>query len=244
MLDELAPVIPTERLVTIVLPVMNEVDSLIESIDVIDSHCGQWKHEFLIVISPRTTQLAARNAEQIAAARPGDVRVLLQSLPGLGGAMIDAFAAAKGERIVMMSSDLETDPATVPEMLRLSDSNPGSIVATTRWRGSGAGFVGYGRRKQLANRVFQAVIRSLYGTSLSDLTYGFRLYPRESLHGHDWRTRNHAFLLESLLRPLRAGWPVLEIPARWSPRREGSSNNDWTFYASYFKVALLVRFGA
>jgi glycosyltransferase involved in cell wall biosynthesis len=223
---------------------MNEVRSLNETLDVIRRENVSRDIEFLIVLSPRAEEAAADNARQREREDPQSVRVIVQSLPKLGGALIDAFSAASGRWIVMMASDLETDPHAVRQLIEASRDNPDCIVATTRWQGEGAGFDGYNGPKQLANRAFQSGIGLLYRTDLTDLTYGFRLYPRAALQGQTWRLVDHGFLLESLLRPMKAGWRVIEIPVMWTSRTEGVSNNSWRFYASYFKIAASIRFGA
>lgn len=230
--------------VTVLLPVVNEIQSLSTTIDIIREDCSEEELEFLIVLSPRADAGAASNARALAAASPADTRVIVQERPKLGGALIDAFEHATGQHIIMMASDLETDPHAVRRLIEASRGNPGTIIATTRWKGEGAGFEGYNGTKQVANRVFQSAIGALYRTHLTDLTYGFRLYPREAVVGQDWTLMDHGFLLESLLRPLKQGWPAIEIPVLWSSRQEGTSNNSWRYYASYFKIAAAIRFGA
>ena len=234
----------TASKVSVLLPVMNEVASLNQTIETIDKENPDRDFEYLIILSRRSDPEATKNAENLAFADPSRVGIVVQERPLLGGALMDGIKASTGERIIMMASDLETDPHAVRELLDVSDHRPGWIVATTRWRGQDAGFEGYGSGKKWANKVFQDSVGRLFSTNLTDLTYGFRLYPRDAIKDHDWQTMNHGFLLESILRPMRQGWPVTEVPVKWRARQEGVSNNSWRFYASYFRMAVSIRFGA
>lgn len=232
-----------EPTISVLLPVMNEVASLNQTLQILVEENPQRNFEFLIVISKRSEATAIKNARELQAASPGSVKVIVQERPLLGGALMDGIAAAQGDYILMMASDLETDPYAVKEMLQASGAQPQAIIATTRWQGEGAGFEGYGSGKKVANKIFQRAVRAIFGSDLTDLTYGFRLYPRDALTSFQWQTFNHGFLLESILRPLKAGWTATEVPVTWKAREEGDSNNSWRFYGSYFKLALSIRFG-
>lgn len=232
------------RAVTVLLPVVNEVDSLNQTIQIIREGNSQRDIEYLIVMSQKCSSEVRANINTLVMSDPSNIRAMTQSRPRLGGALIDGFEAARGDVILMMASDLETDPNAVSAILDMADNHPETIVATTRWRGSGAGFEGYGHAKRTANWIFQTSIGALFKSDLTDLTYGYRLFPRRAVVGRSWTLDDHGFLLESLLRPLRDGWPAVEVPVRWTPRIEGESNNSWRYYSSYFKISLRLRFGA
>ncbi|MBV8831157.1 MAG: hypothetical protein JO108_18230 [Acidobacteriaceae bacterium] len=61
--------------------------------------------------------------------------------PYLGGAMQDAFAWARGTHVLMMASDLETDPSAVKDLAR-EGAEGYDVVTATRWAGKGR-FHGY-----------------------------------------------------------------------------------------------------
>jgi len=54
-----------------------------------------------------------------------------------------------------MASDLETDPATVKELIAKAKDGY-DIVTATRWKGE-SGFRGYNPLKRFLNRIFQAI---------------------------------------------------------------------------------------
>jgi hypothetical protein len=56
-----------------------------------------------------------------------------------------------------------------------------------------------------------------------------------------WEELRHPFLLETILKPLRLGASVTEIPAVWSQRVEGVSHNAFWMNFLYFRIALRTR---
>jgi glycosyltransferase involved in cell wall biosynthesis len=233
---------PTGLGVSIIMPVMDETTSLRQTVRVLLAENAPEIAEILCVTSRFSTAAAIRTCEEIAAELPGIVKVRQQNKPYLGGALQDAFTWAQGEYILLMASDLETDPHTVRRLIDEARSG-WDIVATTRWR-KGGGFEGYNPAKYVLNWNFQKTIAALYRTRLSDLTYGFRIYRAALLKDIEWRELRHPFLLECVLRPLQAGATATEIPVRWEARREGESHNPFWRNFLYFGIALKVRFGS
>ena len=227
--------------VTFVLPLLNETTSLRATVEAITSLAGEQLCEVLIVTSPRSTAESLAIAGQLQQQRPALLRLYAQRLPGLGGALQEAFAEARGAHLMLMASDLETDPQAIPLFLQRMQQGDCDIVAGSRWRAGGQ-FADYGWVKLLLNRVFQACLRRLYGVRLTDMTYGYRLYRRQSLAGIAGEEPGHAFLLECLLKPLRRGARVVEVPCRWQRRREGLSAGSWAQTLRYVSLALRVRF--
>jgi glycosyltransferase involved in cell wall biosynthesis len=226
--------------ITFVLPTLNETDSLRQTVEQILAGANEQVHEILIVVSDRTEPESLCVARELIETSPRPIRLHRQQLPGLGGALRETFELSGGTHILLMASDLETDPKLIPQFILAMQEGQWDIVAASRWL-EGGGFEGYGGFKQFLNRGFQFVLRMLYQTSLTDLTYAYRLYRRETLQGIEWTETRHAFLLECLLKPLRLGARVTEIPCVWQARREGTSANSLWQMLRYLKTALRIR---
>jgi glycosyltransferase involved in cell wall biosynthesis len=226
--------------VTAILPVTDETASLRKTVEVLLAENRQEISEILIVACQKTTPAALAVAEELAHEHVGLIQVRFQKRPYLGGAMRDAFEWATGSHVLMMASDLETDPATVKELIAKARDGY-DIVTATRWKGE-SGFRGYHPLKRFLNGIFQAIFRVFYGTTLSDLTYGFRIFKREWVKTIAWEELRHPFLLETILKPLRLGARVIEIPSTWRVRTEGESHNPFWGNFVYFRIAFKTRF--
>ena len=226
--------------VSVIVPVMDETASLRETIRIVMDENRPDIHEVICVVSRFTTPGALAVCREMEGEYPAVVWTLLQQKPYLGGALQDAFQAARGSHILLMASDLETPPHDAKTIIAEARHGWG-IVATTRWR-QGGGFSGYNPVKFIANWIFQKTIGALYSTKLSDLTFGYRIWRAELLRDQPWQELRHPFLLECLLRPLLEGATATELPVFWEPRREGESHNPFWRNFLYFRIAFQLRF--
>jgi glycosyltransferase involved in cell wall biosynthesis len=226
---------------TIILPVMNETVSLEETVRIILREVKDRVRELLIVVSDRTTPEAMATVGRLRRELGELVVVHHQTLPFLGGALREAFDLARGSHVVMMASDLETDPRDVRTLIAEAERNPSAIVTASRWR-KGGGFQGYGGLKVVCNWVFQRFFALLYGASLSDMTFAYRIFPAALVQSIRWEELRHPFLFETLVKPMRLGVPVIEIPSMWRARSEGKSQNTFFGNFSYVRTGLTVRF--
>jgi glycosyltransferase involved in cell wall biosynthesis len=227
--------------VSIILPVLNETTSLTQTVDIILRDVKDCLKELLIVVCKRTTPEAMATVDQLRKEHGDLVVVVDQKLPFLGGALRDAMEVARGSHVIMMASDLETNPNEVKMLVDEERKMPWGIVTTSRWR-SGGSFHGYSKIKLICNWIFQRFFSLLYWTHLTDMTYGYRIMPTKLAQAIDWKEVRHPFNLESVVKPLRLGVPVVEVPSVWYPRIEGESSNPFFRNFAYFPVGLTTRF--
>ena len=226
---------------SVILPVINETYSLLHTIDTLESDCSEHVKEYIIVVCQRTTQESLSICEQLKKGDPSRYILHFQYLPFLGGAIREAFELARGTHVIMMASDLETDPKDVKRLIALSRERPDIIVTASRWMRAGD-FVGYNRFKLILNYVFQKFFAMIFCVRLTDMTYGFRIFPTDLVKSINWEELKHPFLFETLIKPLRLGIPIYEIPSRWSARSEGESQNTFMRNFAHRSKCCDVRF--
>ena len=223
--------------VSIILPAMNETFSLDETVRVILEENSDDIKEIFIMLSPRGTPECAAMATTLAERYPHLVKPTIQKRGFVGGAIRDAFELVTGDYTILMSSDLETDPHSVKSLIAKIREGY-DIVTATRW--TGAGFTGYNPVKYLFNKIFQSFFGALYGTPLTDLTFAYRIFKTEIVKRIKWEELRHPFLFETIIKPLRLGYRVAEIPSPWAARREGESQNTFWRNFDYFRIGFRV----
>jgi len=229
--------------VSVILPAVNETTSLRQTLRQIEQTSRADVLEYILVLCQRTSPQCRAAAAELAAAQPDRVWILEQRLPFLGGAIRDAFDAARGTHVLMMASDLETDPAAVAVMIEQAKRLPEGIVTASRWKG-GPRFEGYSRLKFVLNWMFQRFFALLYGVRLTDMTYAYRIFPTPLVRSIRWEELKHPFLFETLVKPLKLGVQVIEVPSAWRARTEGQSQNTFLTNFGYFRIGfrtLLMR---
>ncbi len=226
--------------VSVLIPVMDETISLRETIRILLAETAPDLHEILIIVCGRTSPAALKVCHEMAAAQPELIQVRFQHKKFLGGAMQDGFDWATGTHILMMSSDLETHPSTAKDLIAKAREGF-DLVTATRWTTPGA-FQGYDPLKRILNWWFQRFFSALYRVRLTDMTFGYRIFKADLVKRIAWVELRHPFMLETLVKPLRLGATVAEIPTTWTARIEGESHNSFWRNFLYFRPGLVSRF--
>ncbi len=230
--------------VTILLPAMDETYSLKETVETILHTCRRADLcEIIYLLCDKTTEESRKTAESLISLYGRYIPMYIheQELPGVGGAIREGIMLAKGSHVVMMSSDLETDPNVIKRFIAEAKKAPDHIITATRWK-RGGGFEHYNKVKLVCNLIFEKSIAALFFVNLSDLTYAYRIFPTELMQSIKWEELKHPFFLETALKPLRLHVRFIEVPGRWVARTEGVSQNSFFANFKYFKTAFHNRF--
>ncbi len=230
---------------SIILPAINETFSFEQTVNVILRTCSrQDLCELIAVVCERTTEeclAAIERAKDRCRTEEIPFTVLWQKRPYAGGAYQDAIDICRGSHLVIMSTDLETDPYAVHELIEEEKKHPGDITTASRWL-QGGSFSGYDRKKEILNFIFQHMFSLYYGVKMSDMTYGFRIFPTELMQRIAWEELRHPFFIETALKPVRLGVEMHEIPTKWAAREEGESQNTFLQTFAYLRPAVKIRF--
>lgn len=229
--------------VSVAIPVVNETHSLRHVVDTILNNSGSDIRELIFVVCSKTTADSLAICREFEKKLPYPVKIHIQKLPYLGGAIREAFELAGGSHVLIMFSDGESDPATVPDLITASKQSPEAIVCASRWL-KGGGFENYHPLKFLYNYIAQKLFAWLYQTKATDLTFGFRIYPVRLAQSFAWEETGHPFVFESILKPIRLKIPVVEIPTVWRARNEGESQLVPFAYLKYLWVGIKYRIHA
>jgi hypothetical protein len=237
----------TERFesTTIILPLVNETTSLEQTVDLLLRDVSREDiKELLIVTCKKTTAESRAVAAKIQKKLGSDfVAIHEQTLPFLGGAIREAFDLSRGSHTILMASDLETDPHDAAAMIAEAKTHPSAIITATRWTRGGE-FHGYSKIKLVCNWMFQHFFSALYGTKLTDLTFAYRIFPTKLVRAIRWEDLRHSFLFETIVKPLRLGVEVIEVPSNWHARVEGESQNPFFRNFEYFNIGLRTQFAS
>ena len=136
-----------------------------------------------------------------------------------------------------MASDLETNPYDLKKMILASKKDSKKIICANRWLLKGK-IKNYGFIKKILNFLFQKILNLLFKSNLSDFTFAYRIYPSKILKKYKYYEDKHSFALEMIIKPLKLGYKTLSVPASWSARTEGISQNSIWNYLDYFKVVI------
>ena len=145
---------------------------------------------------------------------------------GLGPAYVAGFRRALeagAEFVLEMDCDFSHDPADVPRLLAAAET--ADLVLGSRYVDGGA-IRNWGAGRRLVSAGGSLYARLLLGSTVRDLTGGFKCYRRRVLETIDLdsvSSRGYAFQIETTYRTLRAGFRVVEVPITFVDRTVGGS---------------------
>jgi dolichol-phosphate mannosyltransferase len=146
---------------------------------------------------------------------------------GLGPAYLAGFRralAGDADLVLEMDCDFSHDPADVPRLIGAVEGGADLALGSRYVKGGAVRNWGLLRRIVSAGGSFYA--RVLLGTSVRDLTGGFKCYRRSVLETIDLdaiHSKGYAFQIETTYRALRAGFRVVEVPITFVDREVGGS---------------------
>lgn len=224
---------------SVVMPVYSETESVARAAaELMLRVPADVLHEIVIVVHPRSSVDSLAICRDLES-KISCLRVLTQQrLPGVGHAFREGMATTTGTHVLLIGSDGESDTSRIPLMLAEQARTGADIVTCSRWM-EGGGFAGYGVIKVALNGAFQLLVRALFNTSLTDVTFCYRILSAAVARGTAWECAGHEFALETILRPILAGAVVAEVPVRWTRRTAGESKNP--LYRNIRYVTLLFR---
>ncbi len=205
----------TTGLVTVMVPVFNEVDAvgpLYEATRGVMAGLGRpWE---IIFINDGSTDGSDRRLDEIAAGDP-HVRVLhFRRNFGQTAAMMAGFDHARGEVIIPLDGDNQNDPADIPRMLEKIDEGYDVVSGWRKDRQDNA------LQRNLPSIMANRLISRVSGVSLHDFGCSLKAYRAEVIKGVRLYGEMHRFL------PIYAKWHgarITEVPVNHHARKTGSS---------------------
>mgnify|MGYP002628026345 FL=1 len=220
-------------MLSIVIPVLNEEESLIELnrqiVDVCQSNAINIE---IIFIDDGSTDSSWKIVSELAAKDQRVFGIRFRRNFGKAAALTAGMNAVRGDYIMMMDADLQDDPEEIPKFLAKIDEG---FDVVNGWKE---------RRldpwhKVYPSKVFNWMVSSLNGLHLHDHNCGIKMFraevPRElRLYGE-----MHRFI--AVLAHAR-GFKVAEVPVHHRPRQFGYSKYGVRRFLRGFLDLLTVKF--
>ncbi len=223
---------------SIVIPTYNErtrLGELVEGVSAVFAQHGIAGE--LVIVDDNSPDGTGEFAESLKDRHP--VRVVHRpGKLGLGSAVIDGFAAARGEILGVMDADLSHPPSVLPRMIAALDRWSADLVIASRYI-PGGGTKNWPLVRRAMSRFACVIARPL--TSASDATSGYFLIRRRATEDVRIEAKGFKICLELLIRGRVAS--IVEVPYVFSDRAAGESKMSWREAKGYFRqVYALYRY--
>ncbi len=224
------------RSISVVIPALNESKNIGHVLDGLPDFVT----EVILVDGGSSDDTVA-----VAEAHRPDIKLIPQTTPGKGAAMVAGMIVSSSDIVVLLDADGSMNPAELQSMVEVLCE--GADVAKGSRGLPGGGSMDFTPIRKLGNTVLTKIANVLYGVQWTDFAYGYFAlwtdvlpvlnlaslledadHPLESHDGlrHRPRKLGHGFEIEALVfcRSARRGMKVVEVPSHEELRRHGTSN--------------------
>ena len=149
---------------------------------------------------------------------------------GLTETMKSGFSKCKGDYIVFLPADLESDPEEdIPKLVEKLDQG---LDLVTGWR------QGRNDGKLLASKIYNVVSKKLFDVNIHDMNW-IKAFRREVLDDIELRSDWHRFIV---MMAANKGYKIGEVKTNWYPRNSGKSKFGFMRFPKSMIDVLVVKF--
>lgn len=186
--------------ISIVIPLLNEGDSLQELHDWIVLVMGKQQYSYeLLFIDDGSTDQSWNLIENLASINPNLKAIKFRRNYGKSQALHAGFKQVKGEVVITMDADLQDSPDEIPKLYKMVTKNGYDIVSG--WKKIRHDSVLF---KNLPSKLFNWAARQISGLKLHDFNCGIKAYQIEVVKNIEVYGEMHRYI------------PVLAINAGFS----------------------------
>jgi glycosyltransferase involved in cell wall biosynthesis len=195
--------------VSIVVPAYNEegtIGPVLDRLERLDLDCE------IIVVNDGSTD---GTAQALSGRETGQVRIEHKANGGKGTALRRGFELALGDIVVVQDSDLELDPANIPNLVAPIMAGTADVVYGSRFL---LPVPGLKLKRRLANWLLTFLTNQVYGCKITDMETAHKAFRRDYLERLDLEATKFDIEVELTAKLARCGARIVEIPSPYQPR--------------------------
>ncbi len=201
----------TLKLVSIVIPTMNEEESLGSVLKELERAFSQSTFAYeVIVVDTLSKDRTVQIAEEMGA------RVIREDRRGYGRAYMTGFAEAEGDFIATLDADFTYPGYSIPDMVSTLEDEGLDFISCERLTRISRESMEASHR--IGNALLNLVVRLLHGVHLQDSQSGMWVFRRTALKGLELTNDGMPFSEEIKLEVLEKGLRFKEVPIHYRPR--------------------------
>ena len=217
MSHDMPPSAPAAPQVSVVIPIYNEAENLLDLVTRVHDAIAPSGRSFeLICIDDGSRDGSARILEQLAATRDWLKPVYLIRNYGQSTALQAGFDIATGEFIVTLDGDLQNDPIDIPRLVDQLVASP-DVDVISGWRKARQDAA---LSRKLPSMLANGLISKVTGVKLHDYGCALKLYRAQVIHDLRLYGELHRFIPALAAE---VGAKIIEVPVLHHARTRGTS---------------------
>lgn len=225
-----------QMVLSIIIPVYNEELTIGNIIDRTKAAAQKIGLPYEIIV---VNDLSSDRSLEVACRRGVRVFTLKEHL-GKGYALRAGFKQAQGDIIVTIDSDGSHWPEELPEVLTPILTNQADMSIGSRYLNHKR--VEARKLNKFGVRIFNRLIQLFTGVAITDSQSGYRAMKREVLEGQKLKSGEYEIESEMLVKTVKAGFRVAEVPITFEQRTYGRSGVDPMVDGSKIMLSIILAY--
>ena len=206
--------------ISIVIPMFNEEANIEHAIHyavaALEEHAGDYE---IVIVDDASTDQSPDLVRRAIAGNPKVKLISHDFNQKLGASLRTGFAAAKHELILYMDADLPFDPDVLGRAVRAMKLTRADVISGYRFDRTTEGV-----RRTVYTILYNWMIRILFGISVRDVNFSFKLMRREVLEAVQLRSEGSLIDAELIVKARNRGFVIQQIGLDYFPRVMGTSH--------------------
>lgn len=221
---------------SIIIPLLNEEESLPELADWIHRVATQHQYAYeIIFVDDGSRDNSWAVIQSLAQRNPAVKGIKFQRNYGKSAALNEGFAAAQGRVVITMDADLQDSPDEIPELVHMIREQGYQLVSG--WKRKR-----YDNKltKNLPSKFFNGVTRKMSGIRLHDFNCGLKAYDYKVVKNIEVYGEMHRYI--PVLAKNAGFTKIGEKVVQHQARKYGTSKFGWNRFVNGFLDLLTVQF--
>ena len=201
--------------ISIVIPVFNECKTIGQIIEAVEKIDLSPLEKEIIIVDDGSRDASRQKIAEFSHAK--DLTVIAHDTnQGKGAAIRTGLAVVTGDAVLIQDADMEYDPSDIAGLIAAFDRHGGKAVVygSRELTPKRKGYPHY----VLGVRILTALANFAFGSSLTDIYTGYKLFPASVIKEMPIASAGFEFEAEVTARLLGAGTAIVEVPISYNPR--------------------------
>lgn len=222
--------------ISLVIPLLNEAESLPELAEWIDKVMQENRYSYeIIFVDDGSTDDSWAVIERLRANNPNIRGIKFQRNYGKSAALNEGFRSVQGEVVITMDADLQDSPDEIPELRRMVIEDGFDLVSGWKKKRYDNTFT-----KNIPSKLFNSVARMMSKIRLHDFNCGLKSYKKKVVKSIEVYGEMHRYV------PVLAKWAgfrkIGEKVVEHRARKYGVSKFGWRRFINGFLDLLTIFF--
>jgi len=198
-------------MISVIIPVFNEIGSLPELMDQLRKVLHIYKKWEILFVDDGSTDGSTEFLNDLSRKDENVTLIQFHRNYGKSAALAEGFKLAKGEYLITMDADLQDDPAEIPNLMKKLEEG---FDLVSGWKKERKDPIS----KRFPSKIFNYVTRIMTGVKIHDFNCGLKIYRKAVIKTLDLYGGRHRYI------PALAGhnkFRISEIQVNHRPRIHG-----------------------